>query len=89
MPMGLLPVPCPPGSANSPAFIMANSDDGLVPVKNSIEYYSALQANKVSATLHVYPVGGHGWFSNSNFVYAEQWKSDLKQWLNQIVKSLQ
>jgi acetyl esterase/lipase len=45
-----------------PAFIMANSDDGLVPVKNSIEYYCALQANKVYATLHVYPVGGHGWF---------------------------
>ena len=72
-----------------PAFIMANSDDGLVPVKNSIEYYNALQANRVSATLHVYPVGGHGWFANSNFVYAEQWKSDLKQWLNQIVKTLQ
>lgn len=73
----------------SPAFIMANSDDGLVPVKNSIEYYNALQANRVSATLHVYPVGGHGWFANSDFVYAEQWKSDLKQWLNQIVKTLQ
>ena len=72
-----------------PAFIMANSDDGLVPVKNSIEYYNALQAKRVSATLHVYPVGGHGWFANSNFVYAEQWKSDLKQWLNQIVKSIQ
>lgn len=71
-----------------PAFIMANSDDFLVPVRNSIEYYTALQANRVSATLHVYPVGGHGWFANSNFVYAEQWKSDLKQWLGQIVKSL-
>lgn len=71
-----------------PAFIMANSDDYLVPVRNSIEYYTALQANRVSATLHVYPVGGHGWFANSSFVYAEQWKSDLKQWLGQIVKSL-
>ena len=69
-----------------PAFIMANSDDDLVPVRNSIEYYNALQANRVRSALHVYPTGGHGWCANENFVYRQQWMSDLKQWLSQLAK---
>ena len=69
-----------------PAFIMANSDDNLVPVKNSIEYYNALQANRVRSALHVYPTGGHGWCANENFIYRQQWMSDLKQWLSQLAK---
>lgn len=64
-----------------PAFIMGNSDDNVVPVRNSIEYYNALHAHGVSATLHIYPVGGHGWCDNKNFVFREQWMSDLAQWL--------
>ena len=42
-------------SDTPPAFIMANSDDGLVPCENSIRYYKALRANGVSAALHIYP----------------------------------
>ena len=68
------------------AFIMASTDDGLVPVRNSIEYYNALVANKVSAALHIYPVGGHGWCGNEEFYYRQQWMSDLKQWLAALVK---
>lgn len=71
-----------------PAFIMANSDDNLVPVRNSIEYYNALQTNGVRSALHIYPTGGHGWCANERFVYREQWMSDLKEWLSQIVLQL-
>ena len=71
-----------------PAFIMANSDDNVVPVRNSIEYYNALQANGVRSALHVYPVGGHGWCANERFVYRDQWMSDLRQWLAQIALQL-
>lgn len=67
------------------AFIMASSDDGLVPAKNSIEYYNALVANGVSVALHIYPTGGHGWCGNENFYYRQQWMSDLKQWLGSIL----
>lgn len=66
------------------AFIMANTDDKVVPARNSIEYYNALTANGVSAALHIYPVGGHGWTDHMEFVYRDQWMSDLKQWLSQI-----
>lgn len=65
-----------------PAFIMANSDDNLVPVRNSIEYYLALQKNRVPVALHVYPTGGHGWCANEKFDYREQWMSDLSRWLS-------
>lgn len=75
-------------SDTPPAFIMANSDDNVVPVRNSIEYYNALQANGVRSALHVYPTGGHGWCANERFVYREQWMSDLKQWLAQIAIQL-
>lgn len=75
-------------SDTPPAFIMANTDDNVVPVRNSIEYYNALVANGVSAALHVYPVGGHGWTDHMDFVYRDQWMNDLKQWLAQLALSL-
>ena len=68
------------------AFIMASSDDGLVPVRNSVEYYNALVANNVPVAMHLYPVGGHGWCGNEEFYYRQQWMSDLKQWLAAIAK---
>lgn len=67
-----------------PAIILASSDDGLVPVRNSVEYYNALVANKVPATLLLYPVGGHGWFGNTNFAYREAWLECLKVWLRAL-----
>ena len=65
---------------------MASSDDGLVPVRNSVEYYNALVANNVPVAMHLYPVGGHGWCGNEEFYYRQQWMSDLKQWLAALVK---
>ena len=71
-----------------PAFIMANSDDGLVPCENSIEYYKALRANKVPAALHIYPEGGHGWADHKDFTYREAWMADLRIWLFELAGEL-
>ena len=68
------------------AFIMLSSDDGAVPPANSIEYYSALIGNKVKATLHAYPVGGHGWGFRDKFPYKRQWTGELEKWLNEEIK---
>lgn len=68
------------------AFIVASSDDGLVPVRNSIEYYNSLLANGVSATLHLYPTGGHGWCSHTWFAYREAWMWELAYWLKELRK---
>ena len=67
-----------------PAFIMANSDDSLVPCENSIRYYEALRANGVSAALHIYPEGGHGWADHKHFAYRDAWMGDLRVWLSKL-----
>ena len=69
-----------------PAFLMANSDDGLVPCENSIRYYEALRANGVSAALHIYPEGGHGWADHLDFVYRDAWMHDLRIWLSRLAE---
>lgn len=68
------------------AFIMLSSDDGAVPPANSINYYNALLANKVGASLHAYPNGGHGWGFRDNFPYKSQWTQELEKWLREEVK---
>lgn len=69
-----------------PAIIFASSDDRLVPIANSLRYYEALVANGVSATMHIYPDGGHGWgFTDSN-VWKTEWTSDLERWLDVVVR---
>lgn len=66
-----------------PAFIAASTDDGLVPVRNSVEYYNACLAHGVSATMLLYPIGGHGWFGNTSFPYRQAWLEALKVWLQE------
>ena len=69
-----------------PAFIMANSDDRAVPCENSLRYYEALRANGVSAALHIYPEGGHGWADHLDFAYREAWMNDLRIWLARMAE---
>lgn len=69
-----------------PAIILSSSDDGLVPVRNSVEYYNALLAHGASVTMLLYPTGGHGWFGNPRFDYREAWLQCLATWLNQQAK---
>jgi len=67
-----------------PAFIMHSSDDRTVPVENSIRYYQALVKNKVPASLHCYPIGGHGWGFRDSFTYKRQWTGELEKWLRTL-----
>lgn len=69
-----------------PAFIMHSSDDTVVPVSNSINYYMNMVKQGVMATMHLYPIGGHGWGYNENFPYKSQWKDELEKWLREINK---
>ena len=69
-----------------PAFIMHSSDDTVVPVDNSINYYMAMVKKGVSASMHLYPIGGHGWGYGDNFTYKRQWQEELEKWLREINK---
>lgn len=67
-----------------PAFIMHSSNDDAVPVLNSINYYLALCKHGVWSSIHLYPIGGHGWGYNESFPYKAQWKNELEKWLREI-----
>lgn len=74
-------------SARSPqAFIVLSADDKAVPPINGISYFLALLKQNVPATLHVYPIGGHGWGFRDNFTYKRQWTGELEKWLRNGVK---
>jgi acetyl esterase/lipase len=63
-----------------PTLLFHASDDGAVSPLNSIEFYQALLKNKVTAELHLYQSGGHGfglYMKNSK----ELWMERCKNWL--------
>ena len=44
-----------------PALLFHCDDDPLVPPRHSILYYEALRRESISASLHIFPEGGHAW----------------------------
>ena len=66
------------------AFIALSGDDTVVPVKNSIDYFNALNSLGIPVSMHIYPVGGHGWGNRENFAYSKEWKQELISWLNSL-----
>lgn len=63
-----------------PTFLVHASDDGAVLAENSINYYLALKKNNVSAELHIYEKGGHG-FGLGTKDTSQFWTNDCKEWL--------
>ena len=73
-------------SDTPPAFILHCTDDDVVPVENSVAYYSALVKHGVSASLHIYPTGGHGWGYNDSYTFKRQWTGELEKWLGLLME---
>ena len=67
-----------------PAFIMHSANDDIVPLRNSLEYCQALTDKGVSAVMHIYPDGGHGWCYHEWFVWKDLYKAELAEWLRRI-----
>ena len=66
----------------TPRVFIALSDDdaGVLPI-NSANYYQECIRHDVSASLHVYPTGGHGWGCRESFPYHIEMVLELKAWL--------
>lgn len=64
-----------------PTFLLHATDDGAVPVENSLEYYQALKKNGVPAEMHIYPTGGHGFALALGKGPLENWPNLLLDWL--------
>ena len=63
------------------AFIILSDDDKTVPPLNAVNYYLACNNKGVSASLHIFPTGGHGWGSREAFKYHQLVLDELKAWL--------
>lgn len=63
------------------AFIALSDDDNVVPVENSLRYYTALHRHHVPVSLHIYPTGGHGWGYQETFRFKNEVHSALADWL--------
>ena len=68
------------------AFITHSSNDRVVPVENAMRYALALSKNRIPYSMHIYPIGGHGWGYNDSFIYKKEWTSELEKWLREINK---
>ena len=67
-------------ASTPPAFLVHAQDDSTSWVGNSIAYYKALTAKKISAQLLIYPKGGHG-FAMYNKAMEESWMPQAIKWL--------
>ena len=62
-------------------FLYTTTDDGTVPVMNSVKFYSALIANKVPAEMHIFAHGPHGTGLAPGFPDLKGWPDLLATWM--------
>jgi len=66
-----------------PTLLLLSDDDTVVMPQNSTDFYAALKAHGVKASMYIFPEGNHGWGFNKNFRYHENWKALCLDWLKQ------
>ncbi len=64
-----------------PAFIVASTDDAVVPVSASIAFYDAMHAAGADAELHLFAHGPHGFGTGGPDPSLSQWPELLTTWL--------
>lgn len=72
-------------TAQTPAtFLFHASDDKGVLVENSLLFYRALNDKGVSASLFVYPKGGHGFSLALKDPFLKGWSDQMVQWIRNL-----
>lgn len=66
-----------------PTFLFATTSDPTVPVRNSLDFYSALVEHHVPAELHIYDYANHGCGLCGSIVPLSTWPMLLRNWLVQ------
>ncbi|HKG06101.1 MAG TPA: alpha/beta hydrolase [Pedobacter sp.] len=64
-----------------PAFLVHADPDQVVPVANTIEFYKALKTKGVSAEMHIYAKGEHGFLSAPSF---DEWFGRCLYWMKSM-----
>jgi acetyl esterase/lipase len=64
-----------------PTFLVHTANDAVVPVRNSVRLFEALQAAKVPAELHVFPSGPHGFGLAPDDPVLSAWPGLCERWM--------
>ncbi|MBA3600109.1 MAG: alpha/beta hydrolase [Acidobacteria bacterium] len=64
-----------------PVFIVHAADDKVVNPRNSLMFYNALLDKNISASLHIFPNGGHAIALRNNPGSTETWTTLCEMWL--------
>ncbi len=67
-----------------PTFLIHATDDGAVPVENSLLFYQALKNNGVPAEMHIYPKGGHGFSLALKKGNLQTWTDRFYEWIKSL-----
>ncbi len=74
-------------SENSPpTIIFSAADDQITPPAHGIALFEALRAKGVSAELHIFNEGGHGWGLGEPGQVISQWPAIFAKWFDTIFK---
>lgn len=69
-----------------PTFLVHATDDGAVPVENSLMMYKALKDKNIATEMHLYPKGGHGFGLALGIAGTESWTDSCIDWLRRLNK---
>lgn len=64
-----------------PALIFSSWDDDAVSIDHTLNYSRAMAAAGVSASVYIFPTGGHGWGFHDTFPYKPVWQQLFLDWL--------
>lgn len=70
--------------ATPPTFLLHCGSDLVVPVENSLMFYSALRAAGVPAELHIHEAGGHGFGMRKATTAVAGWPKLVETWLREL-----
>ena len=70
-------------SATPSTFIVHALNDSSVKVQNSLFFYNALIDKNVNASIHIFPLGGHGIRLDDNPGSTDLWMNLLELWLKE------
>jgi acetyl esterase/lipase len=68
-------------TGETPPAIMIQTEDDSVQVECAVAYYLALKRAGVSAEMHLYPDGGHGYGLRKSEHAVSTWPDRVKDWL--------
>ncbi len=67
--------------ATPPTILFATTDDNVVPVATSVQFYSALQSAGADAELHLFAHGPHGFGAGADVPTVAAWQDLLASWM--------